>query len=131
MSTLSQRIAADASKFTAADLLGTAATWKRPLQADMAIEVNFIEGYDLADPAGVLVGTASPVALAVSSAVPGIARGHKLTIAGTDYDVLSVEPDSTGCTRLALSQSPAVQAGAISDGAGNVQVDENGFQVTP
>jgi len=50
------------------------------------------------------VENAEPAAFAPTATVATAAVGHTLTVSGTTYQIISVEPDGNGLTRLRLSQ---------------------------
>jgi endonuclease YncB( thermonuclease family) len=50
------------------------------------------------------VDTATPVAHAPTRYVPTVAIGHTLTVEGTTYHIIGVEPDGNGLTRMRLSK---------------------------
>lgn len=47
----------------------------------------------------------APTFVCPTSALAGVAHGTRLTVAGTAFDVVGIEPDGTGMTRLALAEA--------------------------
>ena len=126
MSTLAERITEDAGLFTDSTLFAVAATYfpasvliandhnevmtddsGNALMIDgatgTAINVLFFEAYEMVDQFGAVQDTA-PAAIVKSADVPAAATNDFLRINGTDYHVLRVQPDGTGCTLLMLSR---------------------------
>lgn len=94
-------ITEDFSDFTDTDALGTAATWKG------TTTVNGIFGNDFyaAESLGVGVDGSQPQFACAESDVSGVARGQALSVSGTSYTIIDIQPDGTGWVVLILQES--------------------------
>lgn len=128
MSSVAERIVADAVKFVDPTLFGVAATyWQsstlistdhnevitddtgRPLQIDAApssaISVLFIEAFEQGNPLGIGQQNTGPVALARSVDVASAAKNDVLQVGADYFYVMKVQQDDTGLTLLDLSRT--------------------------
>jgi len=104
--TLLESIAADlaayfdpTSGFAQAATLTVAGTDPRP------VTVIFVEPYSALDAFGQPAASASPAAILRESEATGAAPGSLLTIDSKTWNVVAMEPDGSGITRLVLSES--------------------------
>jgi hypothetical protein len=74
------------------------------LQDGTEITVIFDAAYQTASPMGVDIESSKPMAMAKSTDVENEVHGNTITIRGTIYMIVGIQPDGTGMTNLILSE---------------------------
>lgn len=102
--TLLDQIAADVPSFLdATSGFASAATLTNPAASAKSVNVQYLQPYAITDEFGQKVANSSPAALIADTDAVGCKQGSTLRIGTTTWQVVGVEPNSTGITRLVLS----------------------------
>jgi hypothetical protein len=67
----------------------------------------FTDPYEAVNPATHEAETTAPTVLAMNADITGIAHGDIITRGSTAYEVIGIQPDTHGTTRLVLSEDEA------------------------